>query len=210
MEMQTMESNNLTHFQEVNDVLFSELELKLQGKKCVKQSETNLFNNIKPSYVGLGLAGIHCIEVTKSKDKNISINSILRVLSLVWNYIALILLVFYSITTLISVLLTPNSRLILFVDFLRLSSSCFRSLVLRAQRHKIKVLINNIQESLNLFPEVSIRKSNYLKAVIITLFYSTIQGKNIFEISLYSESKFYFFFLKVLSSFVVLEIIVNI
>lgn len=208
--MQTMESNNLTHFQEVNDVLFSELELKLQGKKCVKQSETNLFNNIKPSYVGLGLAGIHCIEVTKSKDKNISINSILRVLSLVWNYIALILLVFYSITTLIGVLFTPNSRLILFVDFLRLSSSCFRSLVLRAQRHKIKVLINNIQESLNLFPEVSIRKSNYLKAVIITLFYSTIQGKNIFEISLYSESKFYFFFLKVLSSFVVLEIIVNI
>lgn len=208
--MQTMESNNLTHFQEVNDVLFSELELKLQGKKCVKQSETNLFNNIKPSYVGLGLAGIHCIEVIKSKDKNISINSILRVLLMVWNYIALILLVFYSITTLISVLLTPNSRLILFVDFLRLSSSCFRSLVLRAQRHKIKVLINNIQESLNLFPEVSIRKSNYLKAVIITLFYSTIQGKNIFEISLYSESKFYFFFLKVLSSFVVLEIIVNI
>jgi hypothetical protein len=210
MKIQTMESNNLTHFQEVSDVLFSELELKLQGKKCVKQSETNLFKNIKPSYVGLGLAGIYCIEVTKSKDKNISINSILRVLSLVWNYIALILLVFYSITTLISVLLTPNSRLTLFVDFLTLSSSCFRSLVLRAQRHKIKVLINDIQESLNLFPEVSIRKINYLKAVIITLFYSTIQGKNILEISLYSESKLYFFFLKVLSSIVVLEIIVNI
>jgi hypothetical protein len=152
MEMQTIKSNNLTYFQEVNNVLFSELELKLNGKKFVKQSETNLFKNIKPSYVGLGLAGIYCIEFTKSKDKNISINSILRVLLLVWNYIALILLVFYSITTLISVLLTPNSRLALFVDFLRLSSSCFRSLVLRAQRHKIKVLINDIQESLNQFP----------------------------------------------------------
>jgi hypothetical protein len=32
-----------------------------------------------------------------------------------------------------------------------------------------------------------------LKAVIITLFYSTIQGKNILETSLYSESKLYFF-----------------
>ncbi len=210
MEIQVMESNNLTHFREVNDVLFSELELKLQGKKCVKQSKTNLFKNIKPSYVGLGLAGIYCIEVTKSKDKNISINSILRVLSLVWNYIALILLVFYSITTLISVLLTPNSRLTLFVDFLRLSSSCFRSLVLRAQRHKIKVLINGIQESLNQFPEVSIRKNNYLKVVIITLFYSTIQGKNILEIHFILSQIFISLFLKVLSSFVVLEIMANI
>jgi len=128
---------------------------------------------IESAHLGLRIAGVYCIDFPNANTK---ISTIKRTIFLIWHYIALFFLIIFTIVTSIAVFLSNDQRLTLIVDFLRISSALYRSLILKFQKTRLKQLLIDIDNSLSLFPEVSIREYNYCKTVILVTLYSSIQG----------------------------------
>lgn len=202
MDIESMQLNNWTikTSEEVYEELYSALRHKLNGQKFIKQSDIVIHKTMRSTYLGLRLSGVYLIEFSENNQK------IYSYLLMIWHYMTISLLIFYNITTFISIISSDDNRLTFYTELLRLSFTAFRSIVLRSQRYRIKQLMLDIQNSCSLFPNVSILKNTYYKLVIFVYFYAVIQGKKLFCI--FCIILYFWILLKVLHYFMVSVIIV--
>jgi len=128
----------------------------------------------RSSYVALRVAGVHCVQFPE-QIKSLR-GRLLKDVFILWHYIAVTILIVSSIITFMAIFQHHVEKLHLIVEFMRLASVTYMSLVFRYQRKKFQHLMINIQQSLSLFPNATIKEHNYYKIVAFVAVYTSVQG----------------------------------
>ena len=125
---------------------------------------------IGSTYLGLIIAGLDCC------GRFSTVGGLKSIIFHIWHYLVMCLLIFLNVTTLVAIILSKESSLPLIIDFIRIFSALYRFSCLTLQKNKFKRIMDKLENSLEMFPNVKIQENNYSKFVILVVLYASAQG----------------------------------
>ena len=136
----------------------------------VRQIDHSVFKMIRSAYLGLFSVGIDCC------DRLNNAFGLKKFMFYLLHHLVMILLIFFTITNLMAMILSKNNTLQLIIEFIRMFTVFYRFFCLKLLKKKIKRFMKTIQNSLELFPNVAIKENYYLKFSVLVCLYATVQG----------------------------------